>query len=230
MGVLRLRGDLVPATNNTGSIGSETARWKDVFVGPGTINILDNVTSASSNITVSNGVFHINNIAQAQLPNVTVTNLTFHDGSVQTSANNYCGSFEDNSDQPTASVNVPNTVLFRNSSITDKGITIDSTFSNITVSHTGNYFFTFLGQYEFPNQSSVKIWYNIDGTPYANSARTFGAKSSNDVVSLQDIIHLNSGQKVQFKWVSADNVQMKATPSAGAIPGGSSASVNVYKV
>ena len=120
MGVLRLRGDLIPAINNTCSIGTSTVRFKDVFVGPGTINILDNVTNVSSNITVSNGVFQINNVAQAQLPNVTVTNLTFSDHSVQTSANNF------------SNISVTNLVASSNISASNISVT-NLTFSDGTL-------------------------------------------------------------------------------------------------
>jgi hypothetical protein len=78
--------NISPATSNTYTLGTSDKRWKDIFVGPGTINITDSVTSNNAGISVANGVFQINNIAQAQLPNIKVTNLVFNDNTVQTTA------------------------------------------------------------------------------------------------------------------------------------------------
>lgn len=78
--------NIIPTTTNTYTLGSTTKRWKDVYIGPGTINITDSVTGNNAGITISNSIFQINGIAQAQLPNIKVTNLTFNDNTVQTTA------------------------------------------------------------------------------------------------------------------------------------------------
>jgi len=82
-----IQGNLIPAQSNYYTIGTQQLRWKDIFLGPGTINITDSVTGNNAAISVANGVFFINGVTQAQLPNVTVTNLTFSsDNTVQTTA------------------------------------------------------------------------------------------------------------------------------------------------
>lgn len=42
-------GDIIPFVNNTQSLGTPTIRWKDIYVGPGSINIqaIDGSNSAS---------------------------------------------------------------------------------------------------------------------------------------------------------------------------------------
>jgi hypothetical protein len=81
-----ITGNLIPNIDNTYILGDLTHRWKSLFLGPGTLNITDDVTGVNAAISVSNGVFFINGIAQAQLPNIKVTNLTFNDGTLQTTA------------------------------------------------------------------------------------------------------------------------------------------------
>jgi len=79
-------GDLIPDVDDAYSIGSAAKRWKNIFLGPGTVNVTDSVLGTNATIGVANGVFFINGIAQAQLPNLKVTNLTFNDNTTQTTA------------------------------------------------------------------------------------------------------------------------------------------------
>ena len=86
MDMLNVASNILPSTDNIYTLGSTSKRWKDIYVGPGTINITDSVLSSIAAISVANGIFNINGIAQAQLPNVKITNLTFNDNTVQTTA------------------------------------------------------------------------------------------------------------------------------------------------
>lgn len=81
-----ITSDIIPSADNLYSLGSASKRWKEIFLGSGTLNITDSVLNTNAAITVANGVFFIDGIAQAQLPNVKITNLTFNDNTVQTTA------------------------------------------------------------------------------------------------------------------------------------------------
>lgn len=78
--------DILPALDNTYTLGSPSLRWKSVNIGPGTLYITDQTLGTSAAITVNNGVFNIGGVVQAQLPNVRLTNLTFNDNTVMTTA------------------------------------------------------------------------------------------------------------------------------------------------
>jgi hypothetical protein len=78
--------DVIPALDNTYTLGNADFRWKSLHVGEGTIFITDSVTGDVAELTIADGIFFINGIAQAQLPNIKVTNLIFNDDTVQTTA------------------------------------------------------------------------------------------------------------------------------------------------
>jgi hypothetical protein len=84
--LVNVNTDIIPSVDNLYTLGDATHRWKNIWVGPGTINITDSITGNNAGITVSDGVFFIDGIAQAQLPNVKLTNLIFNDNTTQTTA------------------------------------------------------------------------------------------------------------------------------------------------
>jgi len=83
---LNVPSDIIPDADNTHALGSTEKRWKDIYIGPGTINITDQTLDTDATIAVDNGILFINGIAQAQLQNILVTNLTFADDTTQTTA------------------------------------------------------------------------------------------------------------------------------------------------
>lgn len=78
--------NLLPALDNTYTLGSPELRWASMHVGEGTIFITDAITGDQVGLTVSDGVFFLDGIAQAQLPRLVVDELVFPDNSTQTTA------------------------------------------------------------------------------------------------------------------------------------------------
>jgi hypothetical protein len=76
-----LNASLIPDTDNVYSIGSTDYRWKDIFIGPGTINLTDTVTNIDASLTVTNGVLLINGANQLQ-----VGQLKFVDNNIQSTS------------------------------------------------------------------------------------------------------------------------------------------------
>jgi cytoskeletal protein CcmA (bactofilin family) len=74
-------GDIVPSLNNTYTIGTNTHRWADIFLGPGTLNITDNVTGANAGLTVADGVLQVNGANQLQ-----VGQLKFVDNNIESTS------------------------------------------------------------------------------------------------------------------------------------------------
>jgi len=83
---LNVASNIVPTTTNFYTLGTVDHRWADVYLGPNTINIIDQSLGTNATMGIDNGIFFINGIAQAQLPNVKITNLTFNDNTTQTTA------------------------------------------------------------------------------------------------------------------------------------------------
>jgi len=83
---LNVASNIVPTQSNFYTLGTTDKRWADVYLGPSTINIIDQTLGTNASIAIDNGVFFINGIAQAQLPYLAVTNLTFADDTTQTTA------------------------------------------------------------------------------------------------------------------------------------------------
>jgi hypothetical protein len=80
---LNVASNIVPSQTNYYTLGTQTKRWADVYLGPNTINVIDQTLLTNATIGINNGTFFINGIAQAQLPNVKVTNLIFADNHTQ---------------------------------------------------------------------------------------------------------------------------------------------------
>ena len=72
-------GDIVPTLDNTYSLGSESLRWKEVHIGPGTLFIQDqNDAGLNAELTVVDGVLNINGANQLQ-----VGQLKFVDNTIE---------------------------------------------------------------------------------------------------------------------------------------------------
>jgi len=76
-------GNVLPISDNQYALGSSVLRWANVFVGPGTLYMTDQVTGNTAGITVSNNSVLVNG-AQS----IRIGAITFSDGTSQaTSAN-----------------------------------------------------------------------------------------------------------------------------------------------
>jgi hypothetical protein len=64
---LTMSGNIVPLISNEYTLGTTTLKWKDVWIGPGTIHINDSVTGADADLSVANGVLLINGANQLQV-------------------------------------------------------------------------------------------------------------------------------------------------------------------
>jgi len=240
-----IQGSLIPAQSVTYSIGSSNFRWKDMFVGPGTINITDSVTGNNAAISVANGVFFINGVTQVQLPNVTVTNLTFSDNTVQTTASKfYNGSFEDTTTQTSAGVTSANRITF-NTTTNSQGISLDiPTSSRVTFANAGTYQFALTAQFCFTGGSSsynASLWYAKNGTNVNNSLRSFvlpSAQGAQIMGILTDDVTVAAGEYIQFYWwtsvVPSGGNAISLVPTAAASnptrPAAPSVSLNVFNV
>jgi len=76
--LLSVSSNIVPTTTNTYTLGTSTKRWQDIYLGPGTLNITDNVLGTNAGLTVSNGVLQINGANQLQ-----VGQLKFVDNNIE---------------------------------------------------------------------------------------------------------------------------------------------------
>jgi hypothetical protein len=73
--------DIVPTADNTYSLGSNSLRWKEVHIGPGTLFIQDqNDAGLNAELTVVDGVLKINGANQLQ-----VGQLKFVDNTIESS-------------------------------------------------------------------------------------------------------------------------------------------------
>jgi len=241
-----LQGSLIPAQSNYFTIGTQQLRWKDIFLGPGTINITDSVTGNNAAISVANGVFFINGIAQAQLANILVTNLTFSsDNTVQTTAANfYNGSFEDTTTQVSAGTTSANPITF-NTTTNSQGVTLGSPTSRIVFTNAGTYQLALTAQFRFSGGASsynVTMWYAKNGTNVSNSSRTFvltSGQGAQTMAILTDDVTVTAGQYIQFYWwtdvapSAGPNGIYLYTTAAGSNPtrpAAPSVSLNVFNV
>jgi hypothetical protein len=69
-----LAGDLLPAADNTYSLGTLAKRWKSLQLGPGTLYITDTQTGNQAGITIEGGVMLIDGVDSLRLGNVRFTN------------------------------------------------------------------------------------------------------------------------------------------------------------
>jgi len=239
--------NLVPAASVMYSIGTQYQRWKDIYLGPGTLNITDSSTGVNCEITISNGVFFIDGIAQAQLPNILVTNLTFSDNTTQTTAANLRnGSFEDTTTQVSAGTTSA-TLITMNTTTHSKGVSLDTglTNSKIIFANAGTYNIHLTGQYRFSGGASnynVSVWYTLNGVIVKPSARTFvltSGQGSQTMAQLDDTITVTAGQYVQFYWWTdvapspgPNGIYLYSTPAGTnpTRPVAPSVSVNVFSV
>jgi hypothetical protein len=234
--------DILPATDNVYSLGSNAKRFASVHIGPGTLYLTDRtLTSNTAAITINNGVFNINGIAQAQLPNISVTNLTFNDATVQTTAYKpYYGSFESTATQTSGGVTSANLVTF-NAVTNSSGTSIDTgaTSSKITFANAGTYAIDFNGLYFFSGGASnynITVWYAKNGNAVANSAYTFTTTSSQSAQvmgHITDLVTVAANDYIQiYWWAAAAGVAL--TPTAAGTnptrPASSSATINTWRV
>lgn len=76
--------DIIPTDDNIYSLGSESLRWKEVHIGPGTLFIQDqNIEGLNAELTVVDGVLKINGTNQLQ-----VGQLKFIDNTIQSDTPN----------------------------------------------------------------------------------------------------------------------------------------------
>jgi hypothetical protein len=74
-----IAGNILPLLDDTYSLGSNVYRWKDVFLGPGTINIQDTANAnLVAELTVENGVLQINGADQLQAKDVVADSYQFN--------------------------------------------------------------------------------------------------------------------------------------------------------
>ena len=66
-------GNLVPALDNTYSLGSSLLRWKDLQLGPGTLYIEDQVTGAQVGVTVIDGALLLDGADSLRIGNIRLT-------------------------------------------------------------------------------------------------------------------------------------------------------------
>ena len=70
-GNLTVAGDILPATSNLYSLGSNAAKWSDTHIGPNSIYIQDTANaSVNATLTVTNGVLFIDGATQVQAPGI----------------------------------------------------------------------------------------------------------------------------------------------------------------
>ena len=73
MNLATLAANLVPAKDNTYSLGTPKLRWKDLQVGPGTIYLEDKETGLQVGITVSAGTLLLDKVENLRLGNIRIT-------------------------------------------------------------------------------------------------------------------------------------------------------------
>ena len=73
MNLAALAANLVPAKDNTYSLGTSKLRWKDLQVGPGTIYLEDKETGLQVGLTVSAGTLLLDKVENLRLGNIRIT-------------------------------------------------------------------------------------------------------------------------------------------------------------
>ena len=238
---LSLNTNVIPSLDNTFTLGNLSYRWKDIFLGPGTINILDQSLGNNATISVKNGVLNINGIIQAQLPNIQVTNLTFNDSTVQTSASapiQYINAYS-NVDQ-TGSTTAGTPVTFNQVDIY-KGISVVSN-SRLTVTKTGVYNIQFSVQLENTNKTTPydgTFWVRVNGvdqeasTGIVTCPSKTGASNGTVVAGWNYLQALTAGQYVELVWIkenAAINLSSVAAKTSPAVPSSPSAAITLSMV
>jgi len=118
-------GNLTPSLDNTYYLGSETIKWKSVYIGPGSIYIQDTANAAiSAELTVTNGVLQINGANQLQ-----VGQLKFVDNTIQSTTGNI--DIQIGSTGSTANLVLNcNTVMAAGKTLTTGNVAVNGTFSS----------------------------------------------------------------------------------------------------
>ena len=73
MDLQSLKASLVPAKDNTYSLGTSKLRWKDIQVGPGTIYLEDKETGLQVGLTVEAGTLLLDKVENLRLGNIRLT-------------------------------------------------------------------------------------------------------------------------------------------------------------
>jgi hypothetical protein len=73
MNLQSLKASLVPAKDNTYSLGTSKLRWKDIQVGPGTIYLEDKKTGLQVGLTVEGGTLLLDKVENLRLGNIRIT-------------------------------------------------------------------------------------------------------------------------------------------------------------
>ena len=73
MNLQSLKASLVPAIDNTYSLGTSKLRWKDIQVGPGTIYLEDKATGLQVGLTVEAGTLLLDKVENLRLGNIRFT-------------------------------------------------------------------------------------------------------------------------------------------------------------
>ena len=83
-----LAGNLIPSADNKYVLGSTTARWKSLQLGPGTLYIEDQASGKQAQITVKAGALEIDGASSLKIgaAQLTAKGLVFPDGTLQTTA------------------------------------------------------------------------------------------------------------------------------------------------
>lgn len=68
-----LNQSLLPAKDNTYSLGSSTLRWKSIQLGPGTLYIQDQLTGKQAGLTVRSGALLLNGADSLRIGNIQLT-------------------------------------------------------------------------------------------------------------------------------------------------------------
>jgi hypothetical protein len=111
--LLSVATNIVPATDNVRSLGTEEKRWSSIHIGPGTLYITDQTLGTATALTVDNGVLQIDGANQLQ-----VGQLKFVDNTIESTTGDI--DIEIGATSATADL-----VLNRNTVIdTDKNLTV----------------------------------------------------------------------------------------------------------
>ena len=72
-GVLTVPGNVIPPTSGLYTLGDATHKWADIWIGPHTINIQDQITNLNAELTVQDGTLFINNAQRIQIGDMAMT-------------------------------------------------------------------------------------------------------------------------------------------------------------
>jgi hypothetical protein len=218
---------IIPTSDNTHDLGSDSLRFRSVHIGPGTLFIQDqNNAGLNAELTVVDGVLEINGANQIQ-----VGNVSFNDGTVQTTAvTKYCGSFystqtqvvtanRDGSNYPVAPINPQRTAMTLNQTdaAATNGVSIVSN-SRITFAHEGTYNIAFSGQFRNfyaggAQNSNMAIWLAKNGqdVPWSATWTYYDKYDKKQAEAWNFFIDVEAGDYCELMWWDKDgNTEMLA--------------------